>query len=38
MGLPFTIVLMVACYALVKRLMNEPRANDPRYCEAARAA
>ncbi len=24
-GLPFTLVLMVACYALVKALMSEPR-------------
>jgi BCCT family betaine/carnitine transporter len=36
-GLPFTIVLMVACYALVKGLMSEPRAKDARHYEVARA-
>ncbi|MDZ7705604.1 MAG: BCCT family transporter [Trueperaceae bacterium] len=36
-GLPFTIVLMVACYALVKGLMSEPRTDDSRQYEVARA-
>jgi BCCT family betaine/carnitine transporter len=28
-GLPFALVLLIACYALVKGLMQEPKAKPP---------